>query len=39
MKPDLITEGEFKDWLTWTSEAFEYDVAGPFIIAKMRKAL
>jgi len=35
MKPDLITEGEFKDWLTWTSEAFEYD----FIIAKMRKAL
>jgi len=37
MKPDLITEGEFKDWLTWTSEAFEYDVAGPFYYRKDEK--
>ena len=29
MKPDLVTEGEFKGWQTWMSEAFEYG-AGPF---------
>ena len=30
MKPDIVTEGEFKGWQTWTSEAFEHDTAGPF---------
>lgn len=30
MKPDLVTEGEFKDWVTWAGEAFEHDTAGPF---------
>ena len=30
MKPDLVTEGEFKGWVTWASEAFEHDTAGPF---------
>jgi len=30
MKPDLITEGEFKGWVTWAGEAFEHDTAGPF---------
>ena len=30
MKPDLVTDGEFKGWLTWASEAFEHDTAGPF---------
>lgn len=29
MKPDLVTEGEFKGWVTWNSEAFERS-AGPF---------
>ena len=30
MKPDLVTEGEFKGWVTWAGEAFEHDTAGPF---------
>ena len=30
MKPDVVTEGEFKGWLTWGGEAFEHDTAGPF---------
>lgn len=30
MKPDLVTEGEFKGWKTWAGEAFEHDAAGPF---------
>ena len=30
MIPDIITEGEFKGWSTWKTEAFEYDAAGPF---------
>lgn len=30
MKPDIVTEGEFEGWQTWTSEAFEHDTAGPF---------
>ena len=30
MTPDIETEGEFKGWKTWTSEAFEHDTAGPF---------
>ena len=29
MKPDLVTEGEFKGWTTFKSDAFEYE-AGPF---------
>lgn len=34
MKPDLVTDGEFKGWMTWMSEAFEYDTAGPFYFRK-----
>lgn len=30
MKPDPVTEGEFKGWVTWAGEAFEHDTAGPF---------
>ena len=30
MKPDLVTKGEFKGWVTWAGEAFEHDTAGPF---------
>ena len=30
MKPDIVTEGEFEGWMTWKSEAFEHDTAGPF---------
>ena len=30
MKPDLVTDGEFKGWVTWAGEAFEHDAAGPF---------
>jgi len=30
MKPDLVTEGEFKGWVTWAGEAFEHETAGPF---------
>lgn len=30
MKPDLVTDGEFKGWLTWAGEAFEHETAGPF---------
>lgn len=30
MTPDIVTDGEFKGWMTWMSEAFEHDTAGPF---------
>jgi len=35
MKPVLQTEGEFKDWLYWPQEAFEFGVAGPFYYKKI----
>lgn len=35
MKPVLQTEGEFKDWLYWPAEAFEFGVAGPFYYKKI----
>lgn len=35
MKPILETQGEFKDWLTWPTEAFEYEAAGPFYFKKI----
>jgi len=34
MKADVQTEGEFKGWVTWRSEAFEHDTAGPFYFTK-----
>jgi len=37
MKADLVTDGEFKGWLTWASEAFEHDTAGPFFFEMMTK--
>jgi len=39
MKPDLVTDGEFKDWLTWKSEAFEHDTAGPFHFRTDKKGI
>jgi len=35
MKPTLQTEGEFKDWLYWPQEAFEFGAAGPFFYKKI----
>lgn len=35
MKPVLQTEGEFKDWLYWPKEAFEFGAAGPFYYKKI----
>jgi len=35
MKPEIQTEGEFKGWSYWPSEAFEYDTAGPFYYKKI----
>jgi len=35
MKPTRETQGEFKDWLTWPGEEFEFGVAGPFYFKKI----
>ena len=35
MQPTLQTEGEFKDWYYWPSEAFEFGTAGPFYYKKI----
>ena len=35
MKPVKETQGEFKDWYYWPSEAFEFGVAGPFYYKKI----
>lgn len=38
MKPELQTQGEFKDWLYWPQEAFEFGAAGPFYYKKIDDA-
>ena len=35
MDPIQETAGEFKDWLYWPSEAFEFGAAGPFYYKKI----
>ena len=34
MKAVIQTQGEFKDWLYWPQEAFEFGAAGPFYYKK-----
>jgi hypothetical protein len=30
----METEGEFKQWLSWKEEVFEFETAGPFYFRK-----
>jgi len=34
MTPFMETEGEFKQWLSWKEEVFEFETAGPFYFRK-----